>query len=939
MFCDLVGYTQLSMRLDPEELAEILQQYRATTGRIIERFGGAVWRYQGDGTLFCFGYPSAHDDDTIRAARAALEITGEVRALGQALHARLGCVLDAHVGIHTGEALVGGSVDPDPIVGQVTNIAARLQARAKAGEVLVSEDSARFLFDAFELERTGPIRLKGVDEDIVVYRLVRERDIQGTLFTFASRNLTPLTGRNEELALIMKSWGRVVDGHGQVQLISGEAGIGKSRLLHAVISRIPADARKLLVCTCLPHHAQSTLYPFVDLLRRELEFASTDSPERKREKLARAFESSAFPFPHMRESLGNLLLPAGATAAVAETSPKVRRERTIDWFVEWTIQQSQRQPLVLIIDDLHWADSYTLELVTSLSRRIAGARVFLLISFRTDFSPPLALRSEVGHVALGPLAHADVQEIIASIVAREEMPVEVSEHIVRMSDGVPLFVEEVVRAYTLHGRPALTPTLRGMFTARLDALSPEDKILVQTASVVGHEFPSALLEAIVAIEPERLKERLSRLLESETVYQRGTGHGATYVFRHALLATDAYISLPKPARAELHRRVAMAIQARMPTHADEHPEVVAMHLREGGAFLEAAEYWRRAGAQALEQSADTLAVGHLRHGLDCLDRLEPGTVRYQMEVESLVTLGAALTAVRGFGASDVEATYAQAHALCERLGDTERRFHALAGLHSFYQVRGPLTKARDIASELLALAHARDDSPWLAQAHRRLGWCLFCLGEMASGRAHLRQAIELYDSHGHVHARVHGAHPRVVGMVNLALVDWFMGDAALALRRSQEAIADARRLGKPFILAYALCMSAAVRLCKQEPDEALRLTAEVDEIATHWGFPYWLAWSQVLQGWALTSTGALDDGLARLQAGVDRYRETGAQLFLPWAYATLAECLLRRGQPDEARTAIVRAEEGVRDLGGYFLQDSIRTLRADYERTQQLRAV
>ncbi|MDB5921374.1 MAG: hypothetical protein JWN13_310, partial [Betaproteobacteria bacterium] len=769
MFCDLVGSTALSARLDAEDLRELILEYRQLCVAEIEQVEGFVARYLGDSLLVYFGYPSAHDDDAVRAITAALAIVSGVARLSERLENRLGSKLEVHIGIHTGEVIAGelGSGvarEQSAIVGEAPNVAACLERAAGPGAIVISRVTRELIDHVFECESLGELEAKGIPDPIAIFRVIGERHGSRDSGIFQVRSRAPLLGRTEELAFLSKQWANVQEGRGQVQLLSGEPGIGKSRLLHALATQLSAQGCEPLGCQCVPHFSNTALYPFVDLLQRALDIKADQPTDRKRAKLQTAFDSGQLPEPAALPLLASLMsLPLLGDVQVLDFSPRVQREKVMECLLGWLVGQAGHAPLVLMVEDIHWADASSLELLTLLVEQLRSVPIFLLATARPEFTVPWSSHSAVSRMTLARLSPGQCKEMIEYLLQGDELSPQLRDEVVSRTDGVPLFVEEltkmVVEAGVLAQQQAVDalptgsiPTaLRGSLVARLDRLG-NAKGLAQLASVIGREFSYRLIHAVSHLDDRELKDSLTRLVDAELLYQRGLPPNAIYSFKHALIQDAAYQSLLRTKRAEYHRQAATALVESFPDVMDSHPELIAQHYEEAGMIEEAIAYWQKAGARALEASADDEAVAHLRRALAQIAALPPTQDKVPRETACLLALGAALTAIRGYASAEVAQTYERAVSLCEQSGDVDRLFTGLTGLTSFYQVRGPLITARRISERLLELAQQRDDNIWLAQAHRRLGWCLFCQGDLKPGREHLERALRLND---HLRSREH----------------------------------------------------------------------------------------------------------------------------------------------------------------------------------------
>jgi len=950
MFCDLVGSTQMSGRLDPEEYSEVLIAYREMCFSIVRRFGGFVARYVGDSVLVYFGYPQARDDDCAGAVYAALNISSEMRSLSIQLAHHLEEPLLTHIGIHTGEVIAGElgqgeSRERAAVIGVTPNIAARLEAVAGPGEIVISDAIYRQVQGLFECVDLGLLDLKGVASPMHAFRVVSERSALPNFELFDIRHAMPAFGRDEELGMLLKQWERAKEGFGQVGLISGEAGIGKTRLLQEFAAKVGGEPCALLTCQCSPFFSNSAFFPLLDLLRREMKLNHELSAADIAARLESEFDSGSLPQREAMPVIASMLSNSLPRLQEAKDTPQNQRERIVEWLMLWIMGRSKQHPLIMMVEDLHWADASTIEFLTLLFDQFSSARAFMLLTFRSEFRPPWPIRSHVNHFTLTRLSTQHVRSIVTGLTKGDDLPAPLFEQVVAKTDGVPLFVEEltkmVIEFRNLQPRlpgsavPESIPsidvpaTLHGSLVARLDRI-PAAKGIAQLAAVIGREISYKLILAVSGLEESSLRQKLALLVDAELLFQRGIPPSAIYTFKHSLILDAAYQSLLKTKRAQLHGRTAAALLEQLPAVAESHPELVAHHLSEAGSYEQAVSYWLAAGKRALEASANVEAAAHLQRGLRELAMLPGGASRDGREVALQIALGTALTATQGYGATVVERTYARALALCKNLGDSEQLFTALTGLHTFYQVRGPLKIARDIAGQLVELAQTSGDDQLRAQAHRRLGWTLYCLGEARSGKVHLDKVLALYaPEQSHSHAILYGAHPWVVGFVNSAWLEWTVGAPETGLERSRMALSLARELGRPLLLAYALCMSAAMHQCRGEPEKTLELANEAVALAIDKSMPYWIAWGTTLEGWAMAELGRGDEGTQRLREGLEAYRQTGAELFRPYSLALLADACRKTGRHDEALKYLSEALESTHRQDAHFYTAEIYRLRGE----------
>ncbi|MDR6859865.1 AAA family ATPase [Variovorax guangxiensis] len=944
LFCDLAGSTALSARMDAEDFGELIAAYFDLCNTTFKRYRAYVDREEGDSLRVYFGYPAARDDDALRAVYAALEIVTAVALLGT----RLGCPLGVHIGIHTGEVIAGEpETDERPgprIIGQAPNIAKRLQELAPPDCLYVSATTIRMVERRFEAESLGRMNLKGLPRPVEVFRVIGQRGSASTIEQFDARVLAPLVSRDEELALLEQQWQLACKGQGQVMLVKGEPGIGKSRLLHAFLSRRDRANCRVLTTQCQEQFANSALYPLIDLLQRDLGLERERSTDEQASTLLAAVASGRMPTPDALPLVGNLLaLPVAAP--MAEDSARAQRERTLDWLVQWVLGTDAGMPVTLAIEDLHWADASTLDFLGLLREQARSRCIFILLTYRPEFVPPWPLvRPNLSELALCRIGLSQARGMAQNIAGATPLPDAILQRIAARSDGVPLFVEELTKMLleargsgewqSYPSQPdtadvSIPETLRGSLTARLDYLSVA-KSIAQLASVLGREFSYTLIHLVSEMDHDRLQEALAELVEAELLFQRGLPPNATFVFKHVLVQEAAYLSLLKARRAAYHMRTAGVLVDRFEDLVDRHPELAAHHYAAAGKPEQACDFWHRAGQRALDASADVEAAAHLRLALQQLELLPDREKQVPREVKCLITLGSALTATCGYAATEVEEVFARAHTLCQSLGDVAQLYSALMGLHGFYQVRGSLQPAVALGEKLIAIAEGRDDRLWRAQSHRCLGWSLFCNGQLTAGAEHLYIALALFDRlQAREHVRTQGAHPWVVGFVNTALLEWFAGNEDRAIERSRQGLELAREIQVPLPLAYALCMSAKVHCLRHDPESALTLAAEAIELAVKHGMPYWASWGSILQGWALVHLGQQAPGLAAMHAGLAGYRATGAKLFESSSLALLAEGYATAGDLGRALQTVELALDNPLVPDGYFYTPELHRLHGE----------
>jgi TOMM system kinase/cyclase fusion protein len=951
VFCDLVGSTALSQRLDPEELRDVILSYRTVCAECTRRFGGYVARYVGDGLLIYFGYPHAHDDDAVMAVRAALEIIAAIKRLQFGALLEDGLQLRVHLGLHTGLVVVGdlGSGDmsvPAEIIGDTPNLAARIEERAEPDTVLISKATYLLVKDHFNCQPVDDFAIKGVSQPMAAFQVLSERDGRSPLYVLKSRDVTPLIGRNHELGLLVEQWHQAREGRGQGTTISGEPGIGKSRLVRALREKLPNEPHMLVDCYCSPRSSNSAFLPIIDFLERHLGIDVDDAPSERLEKLEKMLEACGLPLQEALPFLALLMsLPLSPRYVSPELSASGQREKTMEWLVAWLTAQARNQPLLVTVEDLHWADASTLDLLILLINQLSAARVFLLLTFRPEFRPPWGVHSHLRHINLTRLSSGQVATMLNSLANGRALPPAVYKEVLEKTDGVPLFIEEVAKMVMEAGvltfekdryelskpghRLAIPATLRDSLTARLDRTG-QAKVTAQLAATLGRDFSYELLQAVSPLDAPDLDRDLSILVEADLLRPRGQPPRVMYRFKHSLIQDAAYDSLLRVRRRHYHRQIGNTLVERFPEIAEIRPEFVADHYTSAGAALEAIRYWRIAGQRALERSANVEAAAHLTQALELITRLPASVQRDEEEATLQISLGAAVAATKGYGASEVQDAYDRAWTLCQRLAGTPQVYSALRGLEAFYQVRGPLSTARAIGEQLLQMAEQSHNNSLLAEAKRPLGWCMFCLGETTDANRILVAALDLYDpAESDLSTLTFGIDTRVMGLANLAWAKCYLGHPADALRCSHEAIRLAREVFHPQSLAYALCMGAAVGQGLRDAHAAQELAKQAITLAKKNGFSYWVAWATILQGWAIAEGGRVAAGMATLRAGLTAYRATGAELFRPYSLALLAETCGKAGLPSEGLDLVAAALESSQQSEARFYDAELYRLKGD----------
>lgn len=921
VFSDIVGSTEMSTRLDPEEWREVVAAYHRGVAATVQRFDGHVAQYLGDGVLVFFGWPRAREDDAERAVRAGLAMVEEVRALNSAVEARHGLLMRVRVGIHTGLVVAGRGADDAPeVFGETPNIAARVQAAAAPDTVLITDGTQRLVAGLFIVDAPRTERLKGVGEPLALYRVQAASGIHGRLRATALHGLTPFVGREHERHVLVDRWERAREGDGQVVLITGEAGIGKSRLVQQFKEDLGAAPHTWFEAGGSPSHQQSPFYAVSDLLQEGFAAAANPSPEMQLETLVQALTAADLSpgdsVPLVAPLLG-LSVPAKRFPPPS-LSPEQQRRKLLATLAAWVFGAARRQPTIVVLEDLHWVDPSTMELQGLLAEQGRAMPLLLLYTARPECTP-WRLRDHHTLLTLNHLSRQHTREMVRRVSAGAgNLPDAVLETVVARSDGVPLFVEELTKAVAEQGdtRARQIPaTLQDSLMARLDRMQA-GKEVAQMAAVIGREFPYRLLVAISEWPDAAIEEALCELSDAQLIFVRGIPPDATYTFKHALIEDTAYASLLKSRRRALHQATARALVQLAPKVESEQPELLAHHFTEGGLTAEAIPFWQQAGQRALQRSAHQEAIRHVTKGLDLLALLPETPERAQQELSLLIPLGLAWTAMKGYGAPEVEPAYTRAYELCQQIGESPQLAPVLAGLWNFFLLRAEYRTARALADQLLLVAERYQDRMSMVSAHLRLGVLLSYVGELVSAREHLERSLALYEVRDNLVA-VYSEDPASAGRVFLATTLWELGYPDRALRTAADGVRAAREVGHPLGLAQALGIAATVYYYARDWHGLRALAVELGSLTREQGLRLWEILSGILQAAAAIELGEVtENAVEQIHRGTMDWQGTGATNGIPFLMSVLAMAYAREGKTVDALRAVAQglsvAERGER---------------------------
>lgn len=941
MFCDMVESTPLAGRLDPEDFREVLSAYQHACARAIERFGGFTAQYAGDGLITYFGYPRALEDGAQRAIHAGLGILDELAALNTELRDLYDEELRVRIGIHSGMVVageMGAGVTREPlaIVGETPHIAQRLESIAAPGTVVISDATFGLIEGYFETESLGEKLLKGVSRPVLVHRVVRPTDAVDRLEVAGARRLTPLVGRDHELDQIARVWEQVKRGEGATVHLIGEAGIGKSRIVRELVTRLGPQAGAEEVWQCSPHHGTTMLYPVIRYLQRLLALDEADSPQEQLSALRRATEEAGLDPDEAAPLLANLLsVRARGVAPPLDVSARDARTALLNVLEALLVAAPARHPLLLVVEDLHWADPTTVELLDRMIANPTRLPVMAVLTFRPGFTPRWTRTRSLEEIQLGPLTSEGVRAL-ATWASPKALDPAVLEWVDATADGVPLFVEETLKMLERSGRteagrrdPAragVPSTLQGLLTERLDRL-PDLGDLIDIAAVLGREFDLELLATLWRRGREELEPALLALVAHD-VLRPVDGDAGRCEFTHALVQEAAYDRILRRHRQALHGRVARSLVAGTVTVAEREPELVAHHWTCAAEPAKAVAYWYAAGTRALERAAFREASHHFRRGLEALDAIGTDPGDDSERIDFLTHLGASLQAAHGYAAEGVEEAYAKARLGCERAGDQERLVPVIRGQWLLRLLRGEYATASELADEMLGLGRRADDPVLLAEGHLYCGMVHMYLGTFDVAREHLEEAFARYQrpDHGDLIYEAQGD-TGVMALAYGAVVLWNLGWGAESRDRSDRSLELAERVGGPVTRAQAWGMRSILHLSRGETDEVARWTAKTLAVSSDSNIEYWRALSSVIAAWEQGRAGHLDEGIASLEENLDRYLRSGSRLGLPHFYMYLANLRLAAGDRAGALAALTTGAHHIETTGEGLAESELYRLK------------
>lgn len=945
MFCDLVGSTALSSRLDPEELRDILRSYRDAVAAQVVQFDGHIAQYLGDGVLAYFGWPRAHEHEAERAVRAGLAAIEAVHSLPS----RENIALAARVGIATGLVVVGeGAAREETAIGETPNVAARLQALAAPNTVVIEAATQRLLGALFEYEALPAVEVKGLSQSVQAFKVLRQSTIESRFEALHPSALTPLVGRDEEVQLLLRRWERAKTGIAQVVMISGEPGIGKSRVTAALLERIGSEPYTKLRYFCSPHHRDSVLYPIANQIERAAALERDDEPSVKLDKLEALFSVGAVT-PEDRRLVAELLrLPDTGRYPPLSLNPQQRKQKTFDVLLRQLVALADRQPLLYIFEDMHWIDPTSLEVLERMIERIRQLPVLVVLTFRPEFVPPWTGEPNVTLMSLNRLDRRDGAALIAQVVGNNCLPQELVNEIVERTDGVPLFAEELTKAVleagnskaaarTLASMPVHTvpATLYASLMARLDRLGSAREI-AQIGAAIGRECPHEMLAAVSGQSEADLQASIQKLTASGLLVPRGLPPDVVYVFKHALVQDATYATLLMSKREQLHGRIAEILEHQFPDQAAREPEVLARHFAEAKLPQRAIGYWIKAGRHAAERSANLEAITHLSRALDALKLQPESEARDRQELVAQTAIGTPLMSVHGYAAPQTGAAYARAHLLTQRLGDRTGLQATLSGQFSYHFVRGDQAMMRQLTQDAMATAEASSDDALRLIGYRLAGLSAFHFGNFEEARTALETIIRCYDPKKHRPPGDHYVHdPKMYALGYLALILWIQGYPEKARQWSAAALDYTGELHHANMTAFARVYGGAgLHELLGDTDGVRAHVDAVIELADQHSLHYFRLSGLILRAWLIALDGDLGEGIRLMRQTIEERSSLGVSWYQVRYLCMLADLCHRHGEPGTGLDLLAHAMRHIEDHEEHLWRAEVLRLKAEMLRLQ-----
>ncbi|HXV84371.1 MAG TPA: adenylate/guanylate cyclase domain-containing protein [Candidatus Binatia bacterium] len=946
LFADMKGSMELLADRDPEEARRLLDPIIGHMMEAVHRYEGTVNQVMGDGIMALFGAPLAHEDHAVRACYAALKMQDYVKSYAEEVQRREGIPIQIRVGLNSGEVVVrsvGSDLKMDyTAVGQTTNLAARMEQMAMPGSVLITADTLRLTEGFVQVRSLGPVNVKGMSEPVDVHNITGAGPVRSRLQAAAARGLTRFVGRDAELDTLRQTLEKANSGQGQVVALVGEPGVGKSRLFWEFTHSRRTASCLILESSSVSYGKATAYLPIIDLLKEYFGLEERDEARKIREKVTGKLLT-------LDETLKPTLPAFLALFDVAvedeqwkNLDPPERRRRTLDAIKRLLLRESQIQPLLLVVEDLHWIDSETQAFLESLIESLPTTRILLLVNYRPEYQHAWGSKTYYSQLRIDPLPPESAGELLGAVLGNDVALQPLKELLIERTEGNPFFLEESVRTLVETGvlvgergnyslaRPIestqVPATVQAVLAARIDRLSPEEKRLLQTAAVIGKDVPFALLQAISDQPEEELRRCLARLQTAEFLYETSLFPDLEYTFKHALTHEVTHGSVLQERRRALHAQIVEAMEKLYPDRATEYVELLAHHASRGKQWEKAARYLHQAGRKAAGRSAHKEAASYFEQALKALGHLPETHETLKQAVNIRIELAPAVIATSGFAAPGLERIYVEARALCERLGETPQLFPVLWGLARVYDTRGELKRGSELGGQLLASAERLQDPALILEAHHELWANLSDLGEFSAALTHTKHGIEIYDAERHrQHAFLYGGHdPGVCGLRHAAMMLFLLGYPDQALQKSADALALAQKLSHPNSLAFALYYSAWVHQQRGETQLVEERLEKSVTLATEQGLTRWLHQGNFLQGWVLVQQGKGQEGILKMRRPITvGVREQS------YYVTRLADAFGKEGHVDDGLTIVTDELARVQIAGTRLYEAELHRIKGD----------
>jgi class 3 adenylate cyclase/predicted ATPase len=941
LFADVANYSSIAEKLDPEEIHGIMDGCFKILMDEIHKYEGTINQFTGDGVMALFGAPITHEDHAVRALHAALGIQASLRKYGKEIEHQWGQSFQMRLGLNTGLVVVGRIGDnlrmDYTASGDATNLAARLQQMAPAASVFVGEATYRLAEKAFEWQAKGRLDVKGKTEPMLVYELTGRQPARSRFEILAQRGLTPFVGRQIELSVLKRQFEKTKQEQGQVVEIVGEAGVGKSRILHEFRQSLEPEVA-YLEGQCLPYGGASAYQPLIEILRQHWSLPEKIT-DQVQESIAEKLNGLRDYLPCFEDLLS---LPASDPNYI-QLSTQMRRDKIFEALIKLFQKIAEDQQLVLAIEDLHWIDQISKEFISAFMDAIRKHQIFLILLSRPEFRSPWTGHSSCRSLSLPLLPESEDRRLVQAMFDAPVAP-QLEKFIIEHTEGNPFFAEELI--LTLHETEAvkrngsyslsispenlkIPETVQGVLAARIDNLDENTKKILQVASVIGREFTLPILRKALEVNGS-LRRQLDLLCESEFIFSQQS-HDSTYLFKHSLTRDVAYETLLRSRRRQLHQQIGNAIKEVSPDIESSQPEILAHHFTEAGDPAQAIPLWTQAGQKAIQRCANADAISHITKGLDLLNTLPDISERAQQELLLQTTRGAAFVAAKGYGAPEVGETFGRARELCRQVGETPLLLPSLRGICFYYLIRENMHEAQVTGEQLLASARQAQDSSFFLEAYHVLGIASFHMAKFSTAKDYLKKAIDLYDpQQHHTLADLFGSADTSVSIMSYISCGLsHSGFPDQALKKIEECLNFAKKIEHLSSLLYAQSVYAMIHQYHQEAKAAYEWTKSTMAIDHEYGFLHGLAWDYVLQGWALALLGEGAEGIHQIRRGLDIYRTQGSKLSLPTLLGHLAEACLVGGRPEDGLAAVEEAFREVNNRGEAWWSAELHRLKGE----------